>query len=118
MTSPELTKRAAFNTQKRATLFTIDVEGRLHAGDDMAVVPHVTTANAQVHFIHELALMDRQPLICRADDYEQLQCSVGGVPKKLLVYAPEDGCYSIFAADLGYISVDCQEGGYKLDVQW
>ena len=37
-----------------------DVEVRLHAGDDIAVVPHVTTANAQVHFIHELALMDQQ----------------------------------------------------------
>jgi hypothetical protein len=116
--SLELTKRVAFNTQKRATLFTIDQEGRLHAKDDIAVVAHGATANAQVHFIHELALMDQQPLECGADESKRLRCSVGGVPKKLLVCMPEDGRYGIFAANPGYTSVDCQEGGYKLDVQW
>jgi hypothetical protein len=66
--SPGLTKRVAFNTQKRATLFTIDHEGRFHAGDDIAVVPHDNFANAPVQFIHEMASMNQQPLICGTDE--------------------------------------------------
>jgi hypothetical protein len=57
--SSELTKRVAFTTQNRATLFTIDQEGHLHAGDDVAVITDSATANTQVHFILELAWMDQ-----------------------------------------------------------
>jgi hypothetical protein len=67
-----LTKRVAFNTQKRATLFTINHQGRLYAGDDIAVVPYDNFANASEQFSHELALMNQYPLICGADENKQL----------------------------------------------
>jgi hypothetical protein len=85
--SPGITKRVAFNTQKRATLFTIDQEGRLHAGDDIAVVPHDNFANALVQFIHELASVIQQPLICGTDKNKQLKCSFNGVLEAAYLHA-------------------------------
>ena len=115
--APGLAKRVVFNTQKRGSLFVVDETGHLRNGDDIAVASNSTDGRAQVQFVHQDALLDHTPLVCGADG-DDLQCSVNKTPKKLLVCVPEDGKYGFYAADLGYASADCQEGGFRLDVLW